>query len=53
MKSQDYTNRYLPDKHYRTEPDYKEWIKCYYCGSKVDEWVEHRGVLICLECEKE
>ena len=47
--------RTLSDRHYRTEPDIKEFGKCYYCGTKiaVEKLVEHKGVLICEECEKE
>lgn len=38
-KAQDYTGRYLPDEHYRKEPDSREKTKCFYCGSifEVDE----------------
>lgn len=50
-KSQDYTGRYLPN--HNTEPHRRDRIKCFYCGSKVDEWVEHRGIRMCLVCAED
>ena len=57
MKSKDFatTGSRMSDIHYHTEPDIKEFKKCYYCGNKVvvEELIEHKEVLICRECKEE